>query len=385
MANVFYQKGKKYNCIKNGTPYFRKTAVIGGKQRSFYGDGEKDALKKIEEAKRQEQNGVDFDKRSTKVGEAFRHWLYDIKRVDKNVKPSSFAIYDGEYRKYVKDRPIAGITLSKLSSSSLQRYLTDLYEKGEATGKGIDMFMRLFKQFCNWAVDEGYLQKTPCKSIIIPGKRELPIKDVETFTEEERAKLLKYMKESGYEYDAIIELAFATGMRKGELLALRWDDIEDDIIHVRRSTNIFDHVDGDGNRERKREMSSTKTSAGRRDIPITANTQQMLFNLHHAQKLFCLRLGIPQSDYVFINRNGNLISASNLDKSYSGLLKRAGIPHKKFHAIRHTFATEAIRKGVPVKDVQMLMGHADIATTYIYVHSSEESKRKAIELIGEMM
>ena len=111
----------------------------------------------------------------------------------------------------------------------------------------------------------------------------------------------------------------------------------------------------------------------------------MLNDLHHAQKLFCLRNGFPQSEYVFVNRNGNRLSASNLIKSYSNLLKHAGIPHKKFHAIRHTFATEAIQRGVPVKDVQMLMGHANIATTYIYVHSSDDSKRRAIDMIGSMM
>jgi site-specific recombinase XerD len=111
----------------------------------------------------------------------------------------------------------------------------------------------------------------------------------------------------------------------------------------------------------------------------------MLKDLHHKQRIYCFKNRIPQSEYVFINKHGGIIAASNLDQSYKRLLQRAKIPYKKFHAIRHTFATEAIRRGVPVKDLQMLMGHSDIATTYIYVHATEGTKREAIELIGEMM
>lgn len=385
MATVFYLKGKKYNCIKNGKPYFRKTAVIGGKQRSFYGDGEKDAQRKIDEAKRLEQEGFDFDKRTVKVEEAFRHWLYDIKRFDKNIKASTFSTYDGRYRKFVKDSTLGRVTLSKLNSSTLQHYLTAMFEEGEATGSGITLFLSVFKQFCKWAVSEGFLAKNPCDNIVTPGKRDMASKSIETFTDEERKQLLMYMEETSYQYDDLIKLAFATGMRKGELLALRWEDVGEDVIHVRRTTVMFGHVASDGSSEYKRAIWDTKTAAGMRDIPILPSTSKMLKELRHKQKLFCLKNGIPQSEYVFINQHGGLIAASNLDASYKRLLQRAKIPYKKFHAIRHTFATEAIRRGVPVKDLQMLMGHADIATTYIYVHATETTKRQAIELIGEMM
>ena len=385
MANVFYQKGKKYNCIKNGVPYYRKSVVIGGKQRSFYGDGEKDAQRKIDEAKALEQQGFDFDKKSAKVDEVFRHWLFDIKRIDRNIKPSTFSIYDGRYRRFIKGQPLGDATLSKLSTSQLQHLLTEAYEKDGVTGKGIQYFLSLFKQFCRWAIDEGYLTKSPCQNIIIPGERTKTKKTVETFTEDERRKLLQYMAETNYQYDDLIRLAFATGMRKGELLALRWDDIEEDVIHVRRTKIEYPNTKADGSKEWSQEVWDTKTVAGTRDIPILPSIAEMLKALHHNQKLFCLRHGISKSDYVFINSEGKLIPASNLDDSYKRLLKHAGIPYKKFHAIRHTFATEAIRRGVPVKDLQMLMGHTDISTTYIYVHATEETKRQAVELIGEMM
>ena len=382
---TFYLKGKKYNCIKNGVPYFRKSAVIGGKQRSFYGDGEKDAQRKIDEAKGLEDKGLDFDKRSAKVGETFRHWLFDIKRMDGDLKASSFSTYESQYRKFIEDKPLGGIALTALSSGVMQAIFNSMYEDGGTTGKNIRYFLRLMKQFCKWAVSEGYLVKNPCDGVTVPGDRTKTKKDIVTFTAEERGKLLSYMTETGYQYDAVIRLAFATGMRKGELLALKWEDIDGDVIHVRATTTVFSHVASDGSRERKREIWDTKSVAGMRDIPILPTTKKMLSDLRHQQKLFCFRHGFPQSEYCFINNNGRLIHPNSLDESYRRLLKRAGIPYKKFHAIRHTFATEAIRAGVPVKDLQLIMGHADIATTYIYVHATEDTKRKAIELLGEMM
>lgn len=385
MSKTFHLKGKKYNCIKNGVPYFRKTAVINGKQRSFYGDGEKDALRKIEEAKALVQQGFDFDKRTAKTDEVFRSWLFDVKRVDRNIKDSTFSAYERQYRKFISDQPLGRTTLSKLTSSVLQRCLNEQYESGNASGKNIGYFMTLFKQFCKWAVNEGFLTKNPSTNIVIPGERVKGKKTIETFTEEERRTLLLYMEESGYIYDDLIKLAFATGMRKGELLALRWDDIDGNVIHVKQTKVEYDHIGPDGSKERRQMVWDTKTAAGTRDIPLLDETAKMLAELHHKQKLFCFKNKLPQSKYVFINKNGNLIAASNLDESYRRLLERAGIPYKKFHTIRHTFATEAIRRGVPVKDLQMLMGHTDIATTYIYVHANESTKREAIELMGKMM
>ena len=247
-TKTFYVKGKKYNCVKNGTPYFRKTAVINGKQRSFYGDGEKDALRKIEEAKALEKQGFDFDKRTAKIEPTFRAWLFDVKRVDRNIKATTFASYDGIFRKFIVGQPLGRITLSALTSSALQRCLNEQYESGNASGKNINYFMTLFKQFCRWAVNEGFLAKNPCPNIVIPGERVKVKKTIETFTDEERRTLLRYMEQNEYTYDDLIRLAFATGMRKGELLGLRWDDIDGDVIHVRQTAVEFDQIAGRGAR-----------------------------------------------------------------------------------------------------------------------------------------
>ena len=384
-ADVFYLNRKKYNCYKNGVPYFRKSAVIGGKQKSFYGDGEKDCLRKIEEAKQNEAAGLIYNPKTAKVGQAMRYWLFEIKRVDKNIKASTFARYDCTFRNHVMPYPIADMPLAKLDSLTFQSYVTDLYEEYDVSGGSIAAAVKVWRMFFLWACEEGYMLKNPCKNVSLPGKRDKGKKTIEIFNEAERKALAKYMADSDYQYDTVILLAFATGMRQGELLGLRWEDITENAIHVARSTTVASHVDKDGSRKRYREVWDTKTVNSVRDIPLLPSTRTMLNEHYKKQRDFFAVKGLPQPEYLFTTAEGKLIDPSSFHKSYERLLQRAGVPYRKFHAIRHTFATEAIRRGVNVKDLQALLGHSDIETTYIYVQADAESQRSAIEKMGEVI
>ena len=89
--------------------------------------------------------------------------------------------------------------------------------------------------------------------------------------------------------------------------------------------------------------------------------------------------------FVFTTRTGALITASQLHQSFVRMLEEAGVEPRKFHAIRHTFATQALQRGVDIKELQLLMGHSDLHTTYGYVSVDLEAKKRAIEKMGEMM
>lgn len=384
-SNVFYEKGKKYNCRKNGKPYFRKTATIGGKRRQFYGDGEKDVLAKIKEAEAQANKGLNLDYKNAKVGETMRDWLFNVKRVDRNIKDSSFCSYDVILRNHVEGHKISQLPLAKLTSSVLQAYITALSEEKNLSGATISHVLSLWKMFADWALEEGYITKNPCNKISIPGTRTKGKRTIEVFTEEERQAVMAYMEKTDYWYDTLIKLAFATGMRQGELIGLKWSDIYDGAIHVQRSAAAVQHVNKDGEREFRKELWDTKTANGVRTIPLLESTETMLKEHHLAQRKYLLAHGLPQTEFVFTSRSGEYLFAAGLVASYNRMLKAAGVKHHKFHAIRHTFATEAIRRGVDVKDLQKIMGHSDVATTYIYVQSDEKSQRAAIERMGAII
>lgn len=380
MSEVFYEGGKKYNCRKAGKPYYRLTATINGIKKEFYGDGEKDAKKKRDEAAALAAKGLDINKKDAKVGPTFRRWLFDVKRVDRDVKASTFARYEGIFRLHIEPYPISQMLLYKMDSAALQSFLTGLYEEG-ATNATLSGVLKITKMFCAWAHDEGYLLRNPCHNIVLPGAREKGAKTIETFTAAERQRIAAYMAKSHYQYDTIVLLGFATGMRLGELLGLKWSDIQGDLIHIERSTAVVTHVDKDGNKERYREVWDTKTENAVRCIPMLPSTIALLKEHKEKQRAF---FG-AQCAFVFTTESGAMIDHSSFRHSYQRMLARAGVPYRKFHAVRHTFATEAIRAGVNVKDLQMIMGHADIETTYMYVHASEDSKRSAIAAMGKII
>ena len=383
--NYFYERGKKYNCRKNGRPYFRKTATIAGKRRQFYGDGEKDAIRKIKEAEQLARTGFNLDTKNAKIGPTIRYWLFNVKRVDRNLKASTFARYDIVLRNQVENRGIMALPLSKLTSATLQAYFTSLYEDDHLSGGTITNVAKVWRMFCLWAVSEGYLVRNPCTKLSLPGERVKGRPAFEIFTEAERQAISSYMEASNYRYSALIRLAFATGMREGELLALRWSDIHDGAIHVCRSAAKVSYIDKDGNRTWRKEVWDTKTPAAVRTIPILPATEKMLAKHRAAQRKALLAKGLPQSEYVFTTAGGELLTAAQLFASYRSMLARAGVKYRKFHAIRHTFATEAIRRGMDVKDLQQIMGHSSIKTTYIYVQSDDNSKRQAIQKMGALM
>lgn len=383
-GNVFYLHGKKYNCYINGNPRFRLSETIAGKRRQVYGDGEKDAQRKLEELKKKAASGLDLNLGTAKFGPTMRFWLFNIKRIDKDIKASSFARYESAFRNHIENKDIARVTLASINTAVMQAYIASLYEIYGLSVASIKNVIKIAKMFFIWAVNEGYTVKNPMSNLTIPGKRDKAQKVLETFTAEERKLLSDYMDESGYQYDTLIRLAFATGMRKGELLALRWSDIEDNVITISRSTAVVTHVDKEGNRERYREVWDPKTENAYREIPLNPETAAMLKQHQIDQAKYFLKSGI-RSEYVFTTMAGELIDSSSLSKSFNRLQTRAGIRPRKFHAIRHTFATEAIRAGVDVKDLQMIMGHSDIETTYQYVHPNIETKVKAMKLIGSIM
>lgn len=173
-------------------------------------------------------------------------------------------------------------------------------------------------------------------------------------------------------------------MRRGELLGLRWADVDLDrgLLSVRQTV---------GTLPGKIEFKPPKTANSRRQIHITKDMTDAL-RQHRADQLtrrWELRTkGIDWQEYdlVFANVSGGPIHPDNADRDFNRLVKRAGVKPIRIHDLRHTFATLAIRAGVPIKVVSESLGHADISTTLrTYTHVVPAQRTELAETVGALL
>ena len=176
---------------------------------------------------------------------------------------------------------------------------------------------------------------------------------------EEASRLLNATR--GDKFEALYVLAVTTGMRRGELLGLKWLDVdlENASVSIRRTLTRI----GNGKRV---VLGDAKTKKSRRTIRLTPQAVEALKKHLTRQMADMERLGDLYKDQglVFTTDTGGPVNPSNLrQRSFAPLLKRAGLPHIRFHDLRHTCATLLLLKNVHPKFVQELLGHATIAIT----------------------
>lgn len=162
----------------------------------------------------------------------------------------------------------------------------------------------------------------------------------------------------GERFEALYVLAVNTGLRSGELLGLRWEDVDLQSGTVRVRRTVFNG-----------RIEAPKTSKGRRSVRLTRMSVEALRR-------------IPKTgQWVFCTRTGRPVSVHNLhNRSWKPLLRRAGLPDIRFHDLRHTCATLLLTKGVHPKVVQEMLGHSSISVTLdIYSHVLPTMQEKAVE------
>lgn len=213
-----------------------------------------------------------------------------------------------------------------------------------------------------------------CNNLTIPNKQPKEKEDsIEYFNEEEIEKLKTACKNNKF-YNLIL-LALGTGLRQGELLALKWENVnlKDKYIEVKESVKKVYVFDSDGNKKLETIYQKPKSLTSIRKVDLPDKIIDMLSNMDRS------------TVFVFEDENGNPYSAKTLFGNWKKVLKNNNIPYKKFHSLRHTYATMLLTKGVDLKTVQDLMGHSDITITQIYLHVLPKTKSDAVNRLNELL
>ncbi len=310
------------------------------------------------------------------LAEWLRYWLDNYGKV--YLRPSSLTNYTGFLDNQITNDKIASIKLNKLTTNDLQQFYNRMSESGRVqrkesqnkpkglSAKTVRNIHSFISHAMNRAVDEKLISENPTSRCILPKKEQkeieiLPLTDLQKFFEE--------AKNSG-----VFELYYtelATGLRRGELLGLKWTDIDFNAnsIYIQRQIT---RTDGDV------KESPLKTKNAYRQIIVPPEVTEILKEKKDRENGF--------SEYVFSSPTGGPISPDSVLKMLHRVLKRAGLEKVRFHALRHTFATMALQNGVDVKTLSGLLGHYSAGFTLdTYGHITPAMKQDAAEKVGSFL
>jgi integrase len=283
-------------------------------------------------------------------------------REHRGVKESTLSEYDSSLRchliPFFGARPIAAI-----DAEGIEAFATHLRtKKGQGwrggktlAPKTIDNHLGALAVLLNFAVRKKLIDASPMNAVDLPKHGgDAPIEELQFLEPHEVARLIASAQSGVFHRldRALYTLAAYSGLRQGELRGLRWDhiDIERSIVHVLESVTKGRRTSPKGRR--------------RRVVPLAPSVIQALRDLHAESHW------TAPSDPVFATPStGQPMSRTQLMERYRAALTAAGLPLDfSFHDLRHTFGTTMARAGVPVGTLQAWMGHADLATTQLYMH-----------------
>ena len=307
------------------------------------------------------------------VGQWMEVWFENYAKL--KVRPSSHQTYRGYLDHHIKPY-IGKIPLNKLTSLDLQKLYKKLLTGGRVDRieskrqpKGLSpKTVRNINQIISSALELAKAQKlilsNPTESCALP---KVEHREMKTLTQEQLSAFLQEAKATGVYEMYYIELA--TGLRRGELLGLKWKDVDftNGTIRVQRQVARINGAIVEA---------PLKTKNSYRTVTIGPDAVGIL--KEQKEK--------TEDEYVFPSPNGGPISPDSVNHMLQRVLRRAGLPQVRFHDLRHTFATLALQNGVDIKTVSGMLGHYSAGFTLdTYTHVTTPAQREAANTMGNIL
>ena len=308
------------------------------------------------------------------IGQWMDVWYENYAKI--KVRPSSHQTYKGYIENHIKPN-IGDIPLEKLTTLDLQRLYKTLLangrvdrleSKGQPKGlspKTVRNIHQILSSALKLAQEQRIILTNPAEGCALP---KVEHREMKTLPVEQLQSFLREAKDSGVFELYYLELA--TGLRRGELLGLKWEDIdlEHGDLRVRRQ---IARING------RVVEAPLKTKNAYRTLPLAEDTISIL----KEQKK-----KVGNSPWVFPSATGGPISPDSVLHMLHRVLKRAGLPQVRFHDLRHTFATLALQNGVDIKTVSGMLGHFSAGFTLdTYAHVTTSAQKAAANTMGKLL
>ncbi|NFO32462.1 site-specific integrase [Clostridium botulinum] len=383
MAKTIYKKK-----IKNGKDYYfyRLRHENLDKPADLYGRTVKELEDRIKQRKYELEHDIVNNKECFET--FFTDWLFDIHF--SHLKPSTKENYEGVYRMYVKNSSLSKIKVKNLKLIDIQKFYNSLVSNG-CTIIRIKNIHKIIRPFIRYLYANNIIIKDFSSSIILPKEDEKTKLAKENkiipFTREEEKTFLSAIKD--HHLEMLFVTALYSGLRQGELFALTWNDInfEKAYIDVNKTYRYIADVTRTGRTGGYSSIQTPKTPKSIRTVPIPQFLIKMLLQYRNEQRLLKIKYADVYEDHnlVFCNELGAYLVDSTVGRQYKIILTNNNIPLRKFHDMRHTFATRLFELGEEPKTVQELLGHSTVSITLnTYTHVLESVKQQAISKLDEL-
>jgi integrase len=342
-----------------------------GRRRRFYGKTHGEVKRKLTDVQKAMQDGLPVIGESVTVGKFLDSWL-DAAR--QTVRPQTHTRYEQYVRLHAV--PVIGrVSLSKLSPIHLQRLYKNRQDGG-LSATSVRQLHAILHRALSQAARWGYVARNVADLVSPPRVTRL---QMQALSPDQSRALLEAAQ--GERFEALYVLALTTGMRRGELLALKWPHVDLDAGMVQVKATLQRTPDGFAFLE-------PKTARSRRQVALTRTAVAALRRHKVGQleeRLRCPHWQDPE--LVFASEVGTPVEAANLiNRSFQPLLTRAGLPRIRFHDLRHSAATLLLGQGVHPKIVSEMLGHSNIAITLdLYSHVTPTMQKQAVEALDAVL
>lgn len=357
----------------------QKNGLYSARFVDKYGNRKQKRFKKLQECRQWLADASYIDEHSNiaqandMMTDAWFEYFIEIKK--KTVRPNTVRNYTERYERNIK--PVIGkMLLADIKPLHCQKIFLDMADEGYKTTTLYQTRIALFNML-ELAKENDVLRYNPCKKSVKSDMGK-PSDKKEALTLDVQRKFLEGA--TGQSYENQFRFMLQTGLRTGELVGLEWRhiDFENRVLTIEQSMEYRYKVG-------EWRLGPPKSQSGYRTIPLTDEAIRIL----KAQKEKNKKIKhIPEEwkDFIFLSRKGEPVKNSTYDTALFKICDKVGIDRFSMHVLRHTFATRCIEAGMKPKTLQKLLGHSSIQITMnLYVHVTEDEKKKEIELVAEAL
>ena len=273
-----------------------------------------------------------------------------------------------------------GTTLQAMDHKLIQRYMDEKHRTGRLDGKGglsprsLKLHKNIITQTLDMAVKNHLIPGNPCQFVVLPQAERY---ENTFYTERQLQALFDALQ--GDAPHPLVKVTALYGLRRSELLGLQWDSID-----MERKTMTIRHTVSKVTQVAAKDK--TKNASSRRTFPLTPEALEIFQTTKSQEQRYRQAFGkeYQESPYVFKWPNGKPYSPDYISHRFNKLLKAHGLPHIRFHELRHSCASMLISMGWSLKDVQEWLGHADIKmTANVYAHLDTARKADMANALAE--